>query len=280
MITHTMTGVFENHDQARKAVRELLQAGFTEAQIGVASSHREPIGHIEVEGGHAAESFAGEGAITGVAAGAGLGALWGLGIMAGIVSPLGPAIAGGALAAVLSSAAAGAAAAGFAGALVGLGIPKEEADYYESEMAAGRTIVTVSAGQRQEEAQAILRRYGGHDMAARISAAMEQRDQGPPPIALPQTTEEGVHVYPNEPLTHMPLSPEAAKEQAAAMSVTPAPMFAPIHSDHVTFKMPVAHAPREGSAAPSEDADMPPKAVEVPVRESHLEVEELPHKRL
>ena len=56
-----------------------------------------------------------------------MGALWGLGILAGIVPAIGPAIAGGTLAAILSSAAAGAATAGVAGALIGLGIPEDEA---------------------------------------------------------------------------------------------------------------------------------------------------------
>jgi len=53
--------------------------------------------------------------------------------------------AGGTLAAILASAAGGAAAAGIAGALVGLGIPEDEAKHYDSEFQAGRTIVTVKA---------------------------------------------------------------------------------------------------------------------------------------
>jgi hypothetical protein len=282
MHTHTITGVFENHDQARKAVRELMQAGFSEAQIGVASSHRETIADVPVSGKHAGESFASEGAITGVAAGAGLGALWGLGIAAGMLTPIGPALLGGSLAALLSSAAAGAAAAGLAGALVGMGIPREEAAYYESEMAAGHTIITVSAGERGEDAQAILRRYGGHDMAARVSAAMETLDQGPAPIAPPpNTSDDDLAVHPNAPLTHMPLSPEAAKEEASGFKVSPAPTFGGTTSDHVTFKVPVAHAPVTGmDTTIDEEANMPPVAVDVPVKPSPLEVEELPHKRL
>src|SRR5690349_4084321 len=138
----TVVGVFSDHDDARKAIRALKDAGFSENQIGVASSNRE--GLHRVDGDDAGEeSYAGEGAAAGLATGAGLGALWGLGILAGVLPAIGPAIAGGTLAALLSSAAVGAAAAGLAGTLVGMGISKEEAEYYEGEMHAGRTIVTV-----------------------------------------------------------------------------------------------------------------------------------------
>jgi hypothetical protein len=109
------------------------------------------------------ESYAGEGALAGAATGAGIGALWGLGILAGVLPAIGPAIAGGTLAVLLSSAAVGAAAAGIAGALIGMGISKEEAEYYEGEVRSGRTLVTVRADARFKEAQSILTRFGGYD---------------------------------------------------------------------------------------------------------------------
>ena len=95
------------------------------------------------------------------------GALWGLGIVAGVLPAVGPAIAGGTLAAILTSAAAGAAAAGLAGTLIGLGIPKHEAEYYESEVEAGRIVVTVRTGGRYAEVLAVMRRFGGYDMDTR-----------------------------------------------------------------------------------------------------------------
>ena len=77
---------------------------------------------------------------------------------------IGTAIAGGTLAAILSSAAAGAAAAGVGGTLIGLGIPEEEANYYDREFQAGRVVVTVDAGSRFQEAQSILVQNAGYDM--------------------------------------------------------------------------------------------------------------------
>jgi len=161
---NTVVGVFADRRQARSATRALRDAGFTEEQIGVASSKRGD-GTGDADAGD--ESYAGEGAMAGAAAGAGIGALWGLGLLAGILPAIGPAIAGGTLGVLLSSAAAGAAAAGLAGALVSMGVPEDEAEYYEDEMKAGRTIVTVDAGGRREEALQIVRRFGGYDKSTR-----------------------------------------------------------------------------------------------------------------
>lgn len=164
----TVVGVFNDRQQAQRAVNELRRLGFSEEQIGVA--HRDSTEGTAVAGraGDADdETYASEGAAAGLATGAGVGALWGLGILAGVLPAIGPAIAGGTLAAILSSAAAGAAAAGLGGALVGLGLSKEEADYYNTEFEAGRTVVTVSAAGRVEEAESVLQQFGSYDVSQR-----------------------------------------------------------------------------------------------------------------
>jgi hypothetical protein len=151
-VRSTVVGVFENGHQAKQAVDELRRAGFREEQIGVAGRHAD-------EG-----SKVGEGAATGAAVGAGVGALWAIGIAAGVLPVIGPVIAGGLLASVLASAAGGAVAGGIVGALVGLGIPENEASYYEEEFKAGRTLVTVKADSRANEAWGILARNGAYNM--------------------------------------------------------------------------------------------------------------------
>jgi len=171
MKRETVVGVFESRERAQQAINELKRMGFREEQIGVASRHDGK--HVEntVKDVAHGDTMAEEGAITGLTAGAGLGALWGLGILAGVLPAIGPAIAGGTLAAILSSAAAGAAAAGLAGALIGLGIPEDEAGYYEGEFKSGRTIVTVKADGRHDEAAATLRRFGAYDISNKSSLA-------------------------------------------------------------------------------------------------------------
>jgi len=162
-------GVFSDRAQAQKAVQELKQAGFRDDQIGViARDHEKDTAKTTTRTG---DTHASEGAVAGVAAGAGIGALWGIGIAAGLVPAIGPVIAGGTLAAILASAATGAAAAGIVGSLIGMGIPEEEAHYYDSEIRAGRTVVTVRADSRYDEALAILRRFNAYDSSSRSTAA-------------------------------------------------------------------------------------------------------------
>jgi len=164
----TVVGVFEDRRHADQAVAELRQAGFREDQIGVAMRHAE--GSTDVAK-TTDETYAEEGGITGVLTGLGLGALAGLGVLAGVIPVVGPAIAGGTLGVLLSNAALGAGVAGLAGALIGWGIPEEEAKYYQGEFEAGRTIVTVNADGRYDEATAILRRHGAYDMSTRGAVA-------------------------------------------------------------------------------------------------------------
>lgn len=156
----TAVGVFVDREQAQKAVEALRQAGFREDQIGVAARDERRAGDGEEE------TYAEEGAVAGAAAGAGLGSLWAIGIAAGALPAIGPIIAGGVLGSLLL-AATGAAVGGLVGGLVGLGIPERGAKYYEKELHSGRTIVTVKADGRYDEAAAILRRFEGYNMYSR-----------------------------------------------------------------------------------------------------------------
>lgn len=153
-----VVGVFEERSKAQQAVQELTHAGFTEEQIGVIALNKDSTTSTKEEAG----SHVGAGALTGIAAGAGVGALWALGIAANVLPGIGPVISGGIIASILASAAGGAAIAGIVGALVGLGIPEEEAHYYEGEFKAGRTLVTVKANGRNNEAWTILKRHGAY----------------------------------------------------------------------------------------------------------------------
>ncbi len=166
----TIVGVFEDRRQADQAVAELKQAGFGDEQMGLAMRHHDGTGETSTTG--QSDTEMGEGAVAGMLTGLGLGALAGLGVLSGVIPVIGPAIAGGTLGIILSNAAAGAAVAGVAGALIGYGIPEDEAHYYGQEFEAGRAVVTVRADGRADEAMAILRRHGGYDRSSRESVAM------------------------------------------------------------------------------------------------------------
>ena len=85
-----------------------------------------------------------------------------------IVPVVGPVLALGTLGTVLLNAAGGAVVAGVAGALIGWGVPEEEAKYFEGEVRAGRFLVTVDAGERTTAAETIMfRNGGGYDRTVR-----------------------------------------------------------------------------------------------------------------
>jgi uncharacterized protein (TIGR02271 family) len=56
---------------------------------------------------------------------------------------------------------------GIADSLENLGLPEQEADFYNREFEAGRTVVMVKTDDRQQEAYDILNRYSGYDFSTR-----------------------------------------------------------------------------------------------------------------
>lgn len=156
----TVAGLFRSRDEAERAIRDLRAAGFRDEEIGMVA--RTDSGKIERTTG-SGESMAEEGAAAGALAGAGIGVAIGFGVLSGVIPVVGPAIFAGTLGTILSNAAAGAAIAGVAGALIGFGIPEEDARYYESEVRAGRYLVTVDANGRASEAWAVMNRHGGYN---------------------------------------------------------------------------------------------------------------------
>lgn len=152
--------VFESKARAEQAVADLRAAGFDEEKIGMV--HRDAEGKT-VKTGAADDTYAEEGAVAGAVAGAAGGALLGAGILAGIIPVIGPVLALGTLGTVLVNAAGGAAIIGVTGALVGWGIPEEDAEFYEQEVQNGRYLVTVDANGRALEAREVLHRRSGYD---------------------------------------------------------------------------------------------------------------------
>jgi uncharacterized protein (TIGR02271 family) len=168
-----VVGVFDDRARATQAVEELKRDGFTDDQIGIA--YRDPQASTSPSGtavdtDSAEPAPSGSGAVSGAVGGGILGGI--LGAAAALLIPgIGPVIAGGILAAALGGAAIGAAAGGLLGALTNMGVPEEEARYYEGEFQSGHTIVTVQAKGRRQEALDILRQYGAYDATNRTAGA-------------------------------------------------------------------------------------------------------------
>ncbi len=60
---------------------------------------------------------------------------------------------------------------GITDSLENLGLPEQEATFYNQEFEAGRTVVMVMTNDRQQEAYDILRRYGGYDFNGQAAQA-------------------------------------------------------------------------------------------------------------
>lgn len=160
----TTVGVFETRAAAERAVADLRAAGYRDDQIGLVA--KDERGKTVRTDGAGEANNAGEGAVIGAAAGAGAMALGSLAVSFGVIPVIGPILAVGPIAAALISGAAGAAAGGVAGALIGWGIPEEDARYYEEEVKAGRYLVTVT-GDRHVDARGHMTRHGGYDRTGR-----------------------------------------------------------------------------------------------------------------
>jgi len=275
-----VVGVFQDRSRAQEAVQELRRVGFEESHIGVVTRD-ESTGQTKTtkkgEGSHA-----GEGAAIGVAAGAGVGALWALGIAAGLLPGIGPAIIGGGmLASLLTSAATGAAVAGIVGALVGLGIPEEEAKYYEGEVHAGRTLVTVRADGRYDEAFAILRRYGAYDASTRGTATPTATTHT---AATAGTTTAGTKTAAGAGTTRggtMELREEELRANKQSVQAGEVSVRKEVKTEHKTLDVPVTREEvvidrRPASGKASTGDIRPGEEIRIPVREEHVNVEKTP----
>lgn len=181
----TVVGVFHSRDDARAAIDALKEANFPASGISILSPDRRETETMAEETG----THAGSGAATGAVAGGVLGGLggWLLGIGALAIPGIGPFIAAGAFASALGGAAIGAGVGAIAGALTGMGVPDEEASYYEGEVKSGRTLVTVAADGRYSEARTILRQYGAYDIETQDAGRGRQVSGA---AAVPATTGE------------------------------------------------------------------------------------------
>ncbi len=162
-------GVFGNQEQARQAIDELERAGFDQKEIGYL------VRTAETEAADAdRQSRVATGAISGGVLGGVLGAAASL-----LIPGIGPAIAGGILAATFGGIVVGAAAGGVAGALANLGVSEDDARFYQRELEAGRTIVTVKNPDGATEAADIMRRNGAYNATTPLADVNTPNALGP-----------------------------------------------------------------------------------------------------
>jgi hypothetical protein len=140
----TVAGLFRNQADAERAVRDLKDTGIDESRIGVAMLDRAAQRELTDD-------------TTGRILGGVVGLLAGVGALA--IPEVGPVIVGGTLASALAGAGI-AAAGGLIGALVTMGVPEDDASYFQTGLREGSVLVTATAGSRGPEAREILRASG------------------------------------------------------------------------------------------------------------------------
>ncbi|MCG0275731.1 MAG: general stress protein [Thermosediminibacteraceae bacterium] len=152
----TVIGVFENREQAERAVNEMRNSGFETNEISIVAKGGQ--GKNEDNQNMNMDTIS-----DGTTTGGILGGLAGLAIGAGALTipGLGPIIAAGPIAGMLSGAATG----GLAGGLIDWGIPEERGRYYEDEVKKGKILAAVRTHeQKVQKAAEIMRQNGARDV--------------------------------------------------------------------------------------------------------------------
>jgi hypothetical protein len=172
MATRTITRLYDNHAEAVSAVQALEAAGFSHDSVSVVANNVDSrYAHgTTTQDPTAAVGDAGAGATAGTIFGGGLGLMAGIGALA--IPGVGPVVAAGWLVATLAGAGVGAAVGAGTGGLIGAltheGVAENDAHVYAEGVRRGGSLVTARVDDaRVVEAEAILDRHVGVDLAAR-----------------------------------------------------------------------------------------------------------------
>jgi uncharacterized membrane protein len=153
-----VVGVFKEAEQAHKAIEELRQAGFSDEEIG----------YLTRASANGPDETTETNIINSAVEGGLVGGVIGSAVIL-LLPGIGPIIAFGLLVAELSAIALGTLAGGLLGALINIGVPKEQAHHYQKALEEGHLVVTVIAQGSDAEALHILRRNGATDVTTRLS---------------------------------------------------------------------------------------------------------------
>jgi hypothetical protein len=175
-MTRTITALYDSYENAESAVRDLATAGIRDDAISLVANNSGERYRKHVKEGNEAGTGAGAGATFGALVGGTVGVLAGLGMLA--IPGVGPVVAAGWLAATAAGAAGGAAVGGagggLIGAMIGNGVPEEDAHLYAEGVRRGGTLVTVHAEDHlATTVETILAQHDRVDTVGRRSAYQE-----------------------------------------------------------------------------------------------------------
>ena len=166
--------------------------------------------------------------------------------------------------------------------LVSMGMPQDDASYFQQEYEAGRSIVTVLAGERMQEATAILARYGGYS-ANRRSTQTTGSAQTTDYAQTAGTAGTGYETG-TEGQQNLKLREEQLRAQKQPMETGEARLRKDVVSEQKSIDVPVTREEvyverRPGSGQPTDQPIGEGETYRVPVREEQVTVEKQPYVR-
>lgn len=164
--------------------------------------------------------------------------------------------------------------------LVSMGVSQDDASYFQREYEAGRSIVTVLAGERMQEATALLTRYGGY-AANRGSAQTADSTQT---TDYATTTGSRVQETGTEGEQNLKLREEQLRVQKESVETGEARLRKDVVTQQKSIDVPVTREEvyierRPGSGQPADQPIGEGETYRVPVREEQVTVEKQPYVR-
>lgn len=171
--------------------------------------------------------------------------------------------------------------------VVKMGVPAEEARFYQSEFEAGHSIVAVQANGRMQEATNILVRHGGYG-ATNQRAAQSAQYGGVSGTQQPTTKGEqrvsGTQQPTTEDEQRMKLREEELRVRKQSVETGEARLHKDVVLEQKSVDVPVTHEEvyverRPGSGMPSEQPIGEGETYRIPVREEQVTTEKVPVER-
>jgi hypothetical protein len=153
-------GLFSDPRDAQRAIADLRDLGLAGEDVSVIMPSRDEAEAAADGTGAAPREVAPTAALGGLLGGF---AGWLVGLAALTVPGVGPLLAAGTFGTAMAGAGLGVGLGALAGALGDMGVPDEQREALEREVAAGKTLVSVRAGERGDEVAALLARHGAAD---------------------------------------------------------------------------------------------------------------------
>jgi len=163
--------------------------------------------------------------------------------------------------------------------LTSMGVAQDEATYFQREYEAGHSIVTVLAGERMQEATAILNRYGGYAANQRVGQTTDYAQTTGTTAPAGSEYETGTEGQQN-----LKLREEQLRAQKQPVQTGEARLRKDVVTEEKRMDVPVTREEvyverRPGSGQPADEPIGAGETYRVPVREEQVTVEKQPYVR-